>query len=503
MAVLDTLEILIEADSRGLETQLKKATSTITSFIDKMNSQEVNWESILAGSLDTAIIAGIASSFALAIEQTVQFQNSVLNMNNIATPATQSFADSINQIGGQAYQLAQSSGQSLGDAAAAFETFSKAGLDSATATYAVNAASQIAFATGEKFSTVVDELSQLFKNWGVTTVPQATAAVTGLANAVQNGQFSFDELVNAITPQGPFLSAKTNITDVSVSLAEMSDQTGVTKDTVLSVFGAISAGVKNKTADINLLVGDMSKYISSGPEGMITAFQAIKDKLDQFGPEVSTTIGTSMGLSKQDVAEFSNTTDEEFKIASDAADYLLKHLKSLNDITDANTPEVAKLTKAWNDLVTTFDSFVLPPAISALTSIFDGANEALKTMVKGISSFSSGSGFAQFIADIAGGGAGAATGAAIGTAILPGAGTLIGGAAGALAGINLAELGNTIATSIGNFFQKNTPSSQNPVANNTNVNLNTVLNVNGAGGNAKAVGENIGTQLYNHFQGTQ
>src|SRR5579872_6427597 len=189
---LDVLEILIEADARGLETQLKRAGDKIVDFVEKMNSQTVNWESIIAGSLNTAIISGIAATFALAIEQTVAFQNSVMNMNNVATPATQSFADSLNQIGGQAYQLAQSSGQGIGDAASAFEAFSKAGLDSAAATYAVNEASGIAYATNQSFSTVVSELVGLFQNWGVTTTPQVTSALTGLANAAQNGKFTFE-----------------------------------------------------------------------------------------------------------------------------------------------------------------------------------------------------------------------------------------------------------------------------------------------------------------------
>lgn len=498
MAVLDTLEILIEADSSGLQTQLKKATDTVIGFVDKMNDQTVNWQSILSGALDTSIISGIASTFALAIEQTVSFQNAALNLNNIATPATASLADSINQVGGQAYQLAQSSGQSLGDATSAFEAFSKAGLDSAAATTAVNEASQIAYATGESYTDVVTELVALFQQWGVTTTPQVTQALTGLANAAQTGQFSFDELIQALTPQGAILQTKTNISDTAISLAELSDQTGLTKTSVLDTFSAIAAGVQNPISSINLLVGNMATAVSSGPTGLITAFQNIKTKLDEYGPEIATTIGSSIGLAQNDVASFSNTSQAAFTATGNAALALDKNLIPLDQITSDNTTDVGKLKIAWNDFITTVSQFVLPPALKLLTETLDDMTTSINLIA----------GFFSKAPALIGGVTSSQTGNVANST--PSGGlplNYLNGSPSSLSpssSTGLDQLGTTIGTAILSFLSKNSNNSNTTTGNaSSSTVLNITNNVSGAGKNGPAIGQNIATQLYNLSQGAQ
>ncbi len=497
MPILDTLEILIEADSRGLETQLKKAGTTISGFIEKMNSQEVNWQAILAGSLDTAIISGIASSFALAIEQAVQFQNATLNMNNIATPATKSFADSINQLGGQAYQLAQTSGQSLGDAASAFEAFSKAGLDASAATYAVNEASGIAYATNQDFSSVVTELVGLFQNWGITTIPQVSSALTGLGNAAQNGKFSFNELINALTPQGAVLSTKTNISDTAISLAELSTQSGLTKTAILDTFNQISTAAGQGLADpINNIVGSMSKYISSGPDGMITAFQKIGSFINQSGPAMAGVWGQAIGMMGADVASFQNTSLESFKKTAVAADELKGHLVPIDDIITANTSDTDKLAIAWNHFKTALSEFILPPAMKELQMLLDDMTGTIDLVA----------GFFAKAPTLINGLKGSGTGNVANST--PSGGLSLGLINGSsllsnTSGLN--DLGNSIATSIATFLSKNSNSNSNtPIqsSSQSSTSFNNTFNVNGNSSPA-VTAQSITTSMYNQHLGTQ
>jgi len=495
---LDVLEILIEADARGLETQLKRAGDKIVDFVEKMNSQTVNWESIIAGSLNTAIISGIAATFALAIEQTVAFQNSVMNMNNVATPATQSFADSLNQIGGQAYQLAQSSGQGIGDAASAFEAFSKAGLDSAAATYAVNEASGIAYATNQSFSTVVSELVGLFQNWGVTTTPQVTSALTGLANAAQNGKFTFDELVNAMTPQGAFLETKTNISDTAISLAELSTHSNLTKDAILDTFSQIATAASQGLANpINNIVGSMSKTISSGPDGLITAFSKIGDFINQAGPSMAGVYGNAIGVMSADTASFENTSTASFQASATAADSLKSHLTPIDDIIAANMSATDKLKISWNNFQTALDQFIIPASITALETVLSDMTASID-LINGFFAKSS----------VAGGGS--KTGNMANST--PSGGldvnsflnsTSIGSQVSPETQLMISGLGNAISASMINFLKNSSngnSSQNNPVPNATSVNLNITNSIVNPGGTTAGV-PSINTQTYNQFQG--
>lgn len=422
MAVIDTLEILIEADARGLETQLKRGSDTVLNFVKKMNSEEVNWQKILAGSLDTAIIAGVAATFAQAIGQFVQFQSAAMNLNNIATPATKDFASSVNQLGGQAYKLANDAGLQIGDATMAFEAFSKAGLTSSAAMTATTAAAGIARETGQSLSQVVEDLTGLFQSWGVVTDDQVNSALTGLTNAASMGKFSFQELVKTITTQGANLAQKTNISDVAVSLALLSDKSGLTKDAVVSTFDAIGTAATDQLNGMNMLIGNVGTQISSGPDGLITVFEKIKTRIDNTVPAARATIAQYMGLSTTDVASFSNTTIDNLKKVEKEFDDVRTHLIPWPDLLKQHESAANKLTEAWNRLVNALDQFIIPAAVSVLGKtldgfvlIFEGINKGLTTFVGLLSGLSgstvlkdafknlfSGGGVSGFLTDIAG-----------------------------------------------------------------------------------------------------
>lgn len=442
----NVLTILLEADSTGLTTQLSTAGKNISSFVDKMNSQEVDWTSILSKSISPAIITGIAATFADAIVQYTQFQQSASNLNNVATSSTADFANSANSAGGAVYSLAEQSGASLGDTTQAFETFSKAGLDSAAAMGATSDAAAIARDTGESMTAVVQELSELFSNWGVTTLPQVTAALTGLTNGAENGKFSFDELVSSIATQGANLSKKTDIADLAINLAALSTQSGLTKGTIIDTFQAIAQQSSQSISSMNILFKGAAHDISDGPDGLITAFAAINTSIKQYGPAIATTIAQGTGLMSSDVANFAGTAQASFDKAKIAADTLRDHLTPLQKILEDHESEVAKLGAAWNTFIDILASWILPPAIKGLTALLSDATTSLtsiQNLINGTSTDKLGdllqtaSGVAGATGVLAGAGAGALAGGTIGS-VVPVLGTAIGAVVGGVAGGALA-----------------------------------------------------------------
>lgn len=476
--ILDELTILIDADAKGIENTLKKTLGMVTGTIGQMNKQEVDWTSIFTRSVSPAIIGAVASMFALAISNLVSFNNAATNLNNNAIPATDALGNTIGMTTDQIYGMAQAAGRGMGETTAAFNAFTKAGLDGAAATYAVQEASQIAFASGQDFASVVKELSELFSNWGVTSTPQVTNALTGLVNAAQNGKFTFDELVKTISDQGGILKGSTNISDLSLNLAALSAQSGLTKKDVVDTFQAIAQGVSNPLNNINLLIGNMSKAITSGPDGLITAFEMIKTKVDQYGPAVAATVLSSTGLSSAAIKDFGGITRESLEIARMAVDDLRAHLVPLDTDLENHTSFVAKVMKAWNQFVN-FMSSVISPALSAIGKDFqmlgDSINEVFGTQLQQIG--------AHINEEVS------KWSKAIGTANQ----LLFQGGLGA----DIYDLLHPADAQNGGVSNPTQTTNNNS---NSNTKLNTTINING--GNPVSA-KDIASQLYQMFQGTK
>jgi hypothetical protein len=399
MTTVDSLKILIEADASQIEGVLKRALTTVTGAVGNMNKQEVDWTSIFTRAVSPALIAGVASTFAMALEQFTSFNNAAMNLNNVATPATADFSAGIGKMSGDIYKLASTAGVGLGDAATSYYAFTKAGLDNAAAQYAVIEAAGIARDTNVSLSEATKQLSDLFEKWGVETTPQVTEALTGLANAASQGKFTFSELVSTISAEGENLAGKTHIGDVAISLAALSDKTKLTKHTIVEEFSAIASGVADPLAKINLLVGNMSTDITSGPNGLITAFSHIKDRLAEYGPTIATTMGRDIGLSAKTVADNMGSVKKEFKEASDKGADLHAHLVPLNEILAKNEPISAQVAANFERFKVAIASMVLPPLSAWLKTTADGF-QGLQTVLASMSEFMKNSGFTAWLKDV-------------------------------------------------------------------------------------------------------
>jgi hypothetical protein len=481
----NVIKILIEGDATGLTSSLKSALDSVKQNVSKMNDQQVDWDSILAKTISPTIIGAVAATFASAIAQYINFQNAAVNLNNIATPATAAFANSINTAGGSAYQMAQTANQSLGDTAAAYNAFTKAGLDGAAATTALNDASEISYATGESFASVVSELVTLFQQWGVTTTPQVTDALQGLTNAAQNGSFTFDQLVSSISAQGPLLSTKTSINAIATSLATLSTTSGASQSTILQAFSAIAGATGTTAIQMNAEFGGAASAISTGPNGLITAFQDIQKSISTEAPLVAQTFGQSVGLMNTTISGFSQTSAQKLQAVQTAFDQLYTHEKSVADITSQTTPQITALGKAWTDFQTSIAEFILPEGVSVLAKLLTGITGAVTE-----------------INDLAGGG-GSTVSAATGAGSKTFWATL---AASLYDNLNAVTLGGLGAiTGVQNIplpelpTNTNAPVTNAPTKSTTATTINTTVNMNGAGSgtNPLITGQSLGTKIYN------
>ncbi len=390
--IIDDLQILISADGSGVQQVLNKTLQTVIGTVNQINGQEIDWTSIFSSSVSPAMIAGVASQFAVAIaaagigsavQSGVQANTAATNLNNISTPAVEAFNNSLGNANGQIYQLAETAGLSLGDATTTFNAFSKAGLDSAAATQATADAAGIARDTGDSLSSVVSELSDLFQNWGVTTTPAVTDALTGLVNASQNGKFSFDELVSAMSDQGPLLSSKTNISDTAISLAALSTQTDLSKQNIVSTFGSIATAVANPLNTMNLIVTNTSKDITSGPNGLITAFSAIENYVKSSGQTTSQLILGQMGVSSGAISQFGTDATGAMNNAVTAFQTIIANLTPLvKDLSDHESV-MAKVNADWSTFRDIVAQVVLPKLGDFVTAASQGIGQILTDLKKG------------------------------------------------------------------------------------------------------------------------
>ena len=373
MATLDTLKILIEADARGLSTQLKRATDSVLGFVDKMNDQQVNWQKVLAGSLDTAIISGIASSFALAIEQTLSFQNSLLNVSNNTGAALGSTSDQMNLL----TTMAGQTGAGIGDTTAAFEAFYKQFGNAAAAQTLTTQAGQLALASNQNLSELMPTLIQLFNQWGITTLPAAEDALTGLVNAAGKGKFTLDELISTISDQGPLLSGKTNIKTMAIDLQALSSQTSLTKSTIVTGFQAISQGIANPLSQMSILVRGVRDDIK-GPDGLIKAFSDVAGTIKAFGP-AGVTMANGMGIGTTAAVNLGNQGKSSFDKAAQAAKGIQDNLTPLQTVINNNISDLDKFKLAWSGLLAELTKEIGIPVLDRLT----GATGELTKLLQG------------------------------------------------------------------------------------------------------------------------
>lgn len=462
MAVIDTLKILVEADASGLETQLKKGMQTISSFVSQADSQQLNWQKILAGSLDTAIISGIAASFAVAIEQAVSFQSSLLNLNNSASGTSGAIDAATGSISDGLVNAANQAGASLGDTASAYEALYKQIGDSGGAEKLTGQIGALALELGTNLGSLMPQIIELFNQWGVNSLPQAEAAITGLFESAGKGKFTLNELLSTISQQGPILQAKTNISDLALQMQALSNVSGLSKTVILDTLNSIAQGVSNPSSNIDVLnggIGEMGKLLS-GPDGVVKAFETLSTNVKAFGPIVS----QQMGLSQNAVAQFGKVSGSSLKDAKTATDNMRGSLVDLDAFIKSHESTTTKFQQDWATITNILGQHVGVPILETIIKEFD--------IIGGLFSSAKTGGFVGFLEKI-----GSDFSAGLSSALSP--------ASHALSALQNKPGANSQSSSMG------------PVTLNTTVNIAAST----TNSNPQAVGNGIGTSLYDSFTG--
>lgn len=354
--VIDTIEVLIEADSKGLETQLKRATQTVQSFISEINEGTVNWKSVLTKTLSPALVTGIASTVALAITKALSIEGAI---KDAGAQSTSAFAAMGEKMTDTAVGISNSTGQAATDVASALALTSKYFKDSATATYVAEAASKLATAGFGDLQTIVQQLSYTLEQWGVTSESEARTAIDALVVGVREGKFSFGELTSEIGKAGVALRDSTSIDDAIANLVRLAAQTGFTKDTALETFHAITQAVlepKTNMIAIGTGFGDIAKAVKeSGIVGAIGLFESkIRDtKL------VTVELASQIGLSASAVKSFATTSSADFiKLKTDVDTLKQSFAGGLNRTLADSISTTDTLSMSWNKLTNALASFL-------------------------------------------------------------------------------------------------------------------------------------------------
>lgn len=386
--VIDTLEILIEADSTGLTTKFNQAYDTITGFVSKMNDQEVDWTSILSKSISPAIITGIASLFAAAITSTLQFNQAIAQQGEAVGLTT----GQMQQFGTQSQTIAAQTGQSATDINQAMTALYPVFGQNASAAAAT--ASQIAELSASGFGSIADITQAaipIMEAWGVTTSDQASTVLTAMLTASQTSGQSFEAIGSSIQQfQTGFIKAGATVAQFSNIVntfgASVVSSGGITQATQMfqslgSAVGQLDQG-GIALASISGGVGTLKSLIADGKtqNAMLDIANAVKN----MAPYVATAFDvppTALNGMNEYVKNFSTVQSdlqaitaagETIQSAFNNSDTALRHLMEdwqafLAMITN---PSLAKVLDALGGSL----SYITTPAVAAGVQTYPGFN---------------------------------------------------------------------------------------------------------------------------------
>lgn len=338
--IIDTLEVLITGDASGIDKVVKQALSIVEGGVDKMNDEEVDWTSIFSRAVSPAIISSVATMFAFAIAQSVQFQ-AALNQTGAAAGDS---STQIAQVGTAALGVSTVTGQSANDIADAMATVGTVfGKGSQATTDVVQNMSELAQTFGEPLSDVVSSAMALFQQFGITTESTAITALTDLMHGATATNETFSEFTNSFNSiSGPLVNAGANVS----SLAGLVSNFGGTIQALglpnaIQEFTLLGQSAKNPVGPMELL-GD-ALGIAGTNTGAIT--QAIQSgNLAQLLDNVATGLNNS-GAQGLIVAEGLGLS----AIAIDAFTTRAKNLPSVDTDTKNIATDTESIKTAFND----------------------------------------------------------------------------------------------------------------------------------------------------------
>lgn len=381
MSVIDTLQILVEADARGIEQTMKKVIQTATGAVDAINKQEVDWTSIFSRSVTPAIVSGVASMFAFAIAQSVQFQQA---LNTTGTAAGQS-TDQIAKVGASAQALSEQVPSSAQDIANSMFQVSSVFSDVADQQSIVTAMAQLAASGFGSLSDITAIATDVFKQFGVTTSAEGIQVLTSLMHAAEVAKESIPGLASqfrSFSDQLP--AADKSVSSFNGLIATFGAEIkNLGLGGAESIFSALAGSANTAVGPMELLGTSSSKVQKSLlSDGGLAAIKSTSEALAKMGPGASL-VATSFGLSATQVGQFQTNASKLPQITTDTAN-ILKNTQSIPDAYNQAYSALDALTTLWSHVKKDFTDVSFA---DKLKNLFTDLNSGLSELEVGFDSF--------------------------------------------------------------------------------------------------------------------
>jgi hypothetical protein len=267
-SIIDELKVVISADYSSLKVSLDQGINALKDFMSEANSGQIDWVNILQGTFTPALIATIASSFALAIENALQFQSQVAGMNAQLSNTEGGATDTSTAVGTLG-SLVDSTGQSSADLASTYAVMLQQFNGNTQAAQQVTTAlGQLAEMGIAPLSTLTQQATSIFQAWNVTTGSEAVSALNGMYQAAQSGNLSWADMTSNLEDVGGELrTTNTSISATASAMQALSKTPGATPADVASDFQAIASAASNGANPLNGLhtaFGNINTDINKG-----------------------------------------------------------------------------------------------------------------------------------------------------------------------------------------------------------------------------------------------
>lgn len=372
--MFDELKILITGDTSGIKSSVKQAINIVQGGVKQMNAQEVDWTGIFSRAVSPAIISGVASVFAFAISQAMDFQTA---MNQTGTAAGDS-ASQIAQLSQSALNLSTQVPQGAQDIANAMVQVSTVfGKNTQATSDITQAMGELATVFGVNLNDVVSASIGLFKQWGVTTEDQAIQVLTSLMHSAQGAQEPITTLAQQFLDFSNQLPATVkNVgsfnSTVAAFGAEVKDLGSAGAEQIFSALAKAAQGAAPEMKAIGLSMASVTKSLLS--DGGLSAIQQATDAIGRLGPN-AVLVAQGMGLSAQQIVQFQTNAAHLPQVAIDAKD-IATNTQTIQQAYDQSASSLRNLSLLWNHFLA--DAINVGGIFSPLVGAFAGA---LNTML--------------------------------------------------------------------------------------------------------------------------
>jgi hypothetical protein len=355
--MFDELKILITGDTAGLETAMKKALNVVQGGVGQMNAQEVDWTGIFERAVSPAIISSVASIFAFAIDQSMQFQTA---LNETGTAAGQSSAQ-IGQVGASSQQIAELTGQNATDIASAFAAITPIFADAATQLTFVADASQLAASGFGSLSDITQSSLPIMQMFGATTSQQVNDVLTELMHSAEGSGESFSAFAQQFMSVAPDLKAGgASLSDLNTILSGFSAEVAnIGIDQASAAFATFGKVISGTNPALNALFGSSKALLDVVKnQGLPQALADMGEKIKASGQSANL-LYTNFGLSTLAIDGLESSATQLPAVATDAQK-IATNGQSIADAFNQSDSAARELSKDWQ----TFKTIMQDPAVA-------------------------------------------------------------------------------------------------------------------------------------------